>query len=68
MRDVVLDVRCVLLDIDGQKLLTSREILCGFRCNLCQFLVDEGLTQQVDLQATGDFFQCLILLLRQKMV
>lgn len=56
MQDVILDGRCVLFDIDGQKLLTSREILCGFRWSLCWFLVDEGLTQQVDLQATGDSF------------
>lgn len=51
-----MDARFVLLDIDRQKLLTSREILYGFKWNLCQFLVDQGLTQQVDLQATGDFF------------
>jgi len=65
----IVDVRRALLDVGGQKLLTSRENLCGFRWNLCYFLVAEVLTPQVVLQTTGDFFfLCLIWLLRQKMV
>lgn len=55
-----MDARFFLLDVNRQKLLTSRENLCGFRWNLCQFLVDQGLTQQVDLHYYTRFISFLM--------